>query len=220
MDNIHKGHRSRMREKLVRVGEGAFNTYELLEMMLYYVIPYKDTNPISQRLFMRFGSLDGIFSASVEELCEVDGVGEATAQYIKRLSKFCEDITSEEKGKARTPFTREGVCEYARELLSKGKGSFVYLLLFDSGMHLISSECISDSDLGSAAVKPTDFVRAAATTNATGAVIAHSHPYGPLFMSEADRMTVSLIKKSLAEIGVTLLMQIIVSGERYKDFDC
>ena len=46
--NIHKGHRQRMREKLVRAGDVAFNTYELLEMLLYYVIPYKDTNPISQ----------------------------------------------------------------------------------------------------------------------------------------------------------------------------
>ena len=124
MDNVHKGHRARMREKLIRVGEEAFNTYELFEMMLYYVIPYKDTNPISQMLFMRFGSLEGIFSASIKELCEVKGIGEATARYIKDISAFCLEITSEKQENERVFFTREGVCEYAKELLSAQDGSY------------------------------------------------------------------------------------------------
>ena len=93
-DNLHKGHRQRMREKLARAGEVAFNTYELLEMLLYSVIPYKDTNPVSQRLFMRFGSLHGIFSASIEELTSVEGVGEATARYIKALGEASGKITA------------------------------------------------------------------------------------------------------------------------------
>ena len=47
---IHLGHRGRMYEKLATFGCEVFNTYELLEMLLYSVVPYKDTNPIAKRL--------------------------------------------------------------------------------------------------------------------------------------------------------------------------
>ena len=69
--DIHKGHRQRMRAKLIRNSDRVFDTYELLEMLLYHVIPYKDTNPVSKNLLSRFGSLEGIFKASKDELTEV-----------------------------------------------------------------------------------------------------------------------------------------------------
>ena len=88
---IHKGHRQRMRDKLLSYGSRIFNSYELLEMLLYYVIPYKNTNPISKRLLQRFGSIDGVFSASVDELCEVEGVGAAVADFIKKVAALTEE---------------------------------------------------------------------------------------------------------------------------------
>ena len=59
-NHIHDGHRERMRSKLIIHGQKVFDTYELLEMLLYYTIPYKDTNPISKRLLFTFGGLDGV----------------------------------------------------------------------------------------------------------------------------------------------------------------
>ncbi len=58
----------------------------LLELFLFNVIPRSDTNPTAHRLLDRFGSLDGVFSASVEELTEVPGVGITTANYIRRIA--------------------------------------------------------------------------------------------------------------------------------------
>ena len=63
-ESVHKGHRSRMKEKLLTFGERIFHTYELLEMLLYYVIPYRDTNPISKALLKRFSGIDGVLSAN------------------------------------------------------------------------------------------------------------------------------------------------------------
>ena len=86
--HIHDGHRERMRVKLITHGQKIFDTYELLEMLLYYVIPYKDTNPISKRLLYTFGGLDGVFKASREELLEVSGIGERAADLIESVSRL------------------------------------------------------------------------------------------------------------------------------------
>ena len=59
-EKLHVGHRARMRRKFLSYGPRIFDTYELLEMLLYHVIPYKDTNPIAKRLLMEFGSLEGV----------------------------------------------------------------------------------------------------------------------------------------------------------------
>ena len=81
-EKMHGGHRARMRKKLLKHGPDIFDTYELLEMLLYYSIPYKDTNPVSKRLLMELSDLDGVLSASPERLVEINGIGERTAELI------------------------------------------------------------------------------------------------------------------------------------------
>lgn len=85
-ESIHSGHRTRMREKYLRGGADAFETHELLEMLLYHVVSYRDTNPTAKYLFLAFGSIDGILSASPEELMRVPGVGEKIARLLTSVS--------------------------------------------------------------------------------------------------------------------------------------
>ena len=72
-----------MRAKFASYGAQIFDTYEILEMLLYSVIPYKDTNPVAKRLLYAFGSLEGVFSASKDELVGVQGIGDRAAELIE-----------------------------------------------------------------------------------------------------------------------------------------
>ena len=65
---IHDGHRDRMRDKLIKNGEEVLHDHEILEMLLYHSVPRKDTNELAHRLIEHFGSLSGVFSASVDAL--------------------------------------------------------------------------------------------------------------------------------------------------------
>ena len=80
-----------MRRKLEAHGARTFDSYELLEMLLYHAIPYKDTNPVSKKLLERFGSLEGVFDAKREELLSVDGIGDAVADLILSVAEIVND---------------------------------------------------------------------------------------------------------------------------------
>ena len=73
--NLHKGHRTRLKERFLRENIDHFEEHTALELLLFYAIPYKDTNELAHRLIARFGSIGEVMRASVEQLTEVEGMG-------------------------------------------------------------------------------------------------------------------------------------------------
>lgn len=86
MSNKHAGHRGRLRKKYLENGYENFYEHQILELLLFYSISRGDTNPTAHRLISRFGSLKGVLNADYEELLKVEGVGDATATWLKTLS--------------------------------------------------------------------------------------------------------------------------------------
>ncbi len=83
---IHTGHRARMRSRLYETGLDGFQPHEVLELLLYCVIPKRDVNPLAHALLDRFGSVGAVLAASPEELTRVPGVGMQTAEFFSALS--------------------------------------------------------------------------------------------------------------------------------------
>lgn len=210
---IHKGHRQRMRDRLLSYGSRVMQSYELLEMLLFYVIPYKNTNPVAKRLMLTFGDLDGVFSASTEELCAVEGVGEGIAQFLKRVGALISDTDTEEVKNPIDDYSEMG--ELLVEKLSKEKQPKTAMLAFDNRMRLIDYSVIYDFDYSSGAVKPEAFIDFAIKKRAAVVVTAHNHPYGPLFPTVGDMATNSAITAALGLAGITHLEHYIVSGNQY-----
>ena len=82
---LHDGHRARKKEQFRRHGLDGFADHEVLELLLYYAIPRRDTNETAHRLLQKFGSLQNVFSAEAEELARVEGVGESAALFLTLL---------------------------------------------------------------------------------------------------------------------------------------
>lgn len=216
--NIHDGHRGRMRSKLASHGADIFDTYELLEMLLYSVIPFKDTNPVAKRLLYAFGSLDGVFSASKEELMTVTGVGERVADYIKTVAMLPDMLRCE---KAQKSIDFSDYVTAGRYFINYFSGLFEYkvsVILLDNNILPIKIVDLYDIDFKSAAIKPELFISTALKNRAAVAIIAHNHPFGPKVPSESDRINNNIIAEALSQVGVFLLEHYVVSGSNFIGF--
>ena len=87
-DNSHVGHRQRIRHRVRTEGLENFHDYQVLEYALSFVIPYKDVNPLAHDLINKFGSLGGVLEANEEDLIDVKGMGEASAQFLTSILKI------------------------------------------------------------------------------------------------------------------------------------
>ena len=214
--DIHAGHRGRMREKLLLHGERIFDTYELLEMLLYHSIPYKDTNPLAKRLLHRFGGLDGVFTASAEDLCEVNGVGNKTAKLIKLVDRLSSVIGAEIvplRGVSFSDYTSSGrnfVNYFSDKPMCRTVAAFL-----DNSMNLIAFEGVFDLDFSSGGVRAKPFIDLAIKHRAAVVITAHNHPHGPFYPSDGDRASGEMLTDALSRVGILHAEHFLVCGSSF-----
>jgi DNA repair protein RadC len=213
---IHAGHRERMRLKLITHGKTIFDTYELLEMLLYYTTPYKDTNPTAKQLLHRFGGLDGVLSASHAELTSVVGVGEKSAELIELVGRLGDIFGAEILPERRVDFSNyTSTGGYVCSCFEKYPESTCAVMLFDNGMNLIEARMLSDSSYGSAAFKPRFFIDLALSCGATVAITANRSQLLASYSTDAERMTTKMINNAFSSVGIYHMEHFAVSGKGF-----
>ena len=207
-----------MRRKFSENGPRVFDTYELLEMLLYRTVTAKDTNPHSKLLLAEFGSLEGVFLAKREELKMVNGIGDKSAQLIEAVSSALDIAYADASAENETLDDYDTLGEKLIGYFAGKLQSETVMLSLDNSMRLISIDSVYDLDYSSGGVRPAAFMDIAIKRRASVAVVAHNHPFGPICPTDGDMATNVLIRANLANIGVTLVEDYVVSGDKYFGF--
>lgn len=213
MASVHQGHRARQRKKLLENGPRAFADHELLEMLLYYAIPRRDTNELAHRLLERFGSLQGVFSATVEELSTVEGVGENAAVLLSLVPQIWQRSLQGAPERILNSVDKCG--EYFAELLSGSRREMLWQVCLDGKGKVLSSRCLAEGDVSMAAVSVRQVVEYALRAGAVAVVLAHNHPSGVALPSQEDCATTRLIRDALRTMNIQLVDHIIVADGDY-----
>ncbi len=213
-ENIHKDHRNRLRKKFVEGGIESLEPHEVLELLLFYAYRQRDTNEIAHRLLKKFGSIEGVFEASIESLEAVEDVGYNTAVFLKLQSSiqrfYMKDRLLRERNKCITP---ENIGEYIKGLFYGYTDEVFYMISLNSQCELISADIVAKGTVNSATLYSRELVKKALETKAVFVILAHNHPNGVLAPSEADVRTTKTAKEALNFISVRLIDHVIVSGE-------
>ena len=213
--NLHKGHRSRLKARFLRENIDHFDEHTALELLLFYAIPYKDTNELAHRLIERFGSVSGVLEADHDSLVAVDGMGEHAATLLRLVPGLMRVYFN---GKKEDMPVCDNVEKLGRMLVATYRGSSsesVHLTLLDSSYRVIRVEKIHDGSVNSVAVDNRRLAQLAISLGAAMVVLSHNHPRGIPIPSDEDMFTTQRIASMFELLGITMLEHIIVVGEQY-----
>lgn len=205
-----------MKNRFLNEGLSNFEPHNVLELLLFYSQPQKDTNETAHLLIERFGSLKGVFDAPFEKLIEVPGIKEHSATLIKLIPALAQRYIEESNdisGEILSSISKIG--EYFKAKYIGVTSETVYLLLLDNKFKLISCVKMHEGSVNSAAITPRKLVETAMEKKASMAVLAHNHPSGLPIPSPDDLITTNLIRNAFDTVGITLLAHILVAGDRY-----
>ena len=211
-ENPHEKHRVRLRETFRKAGVDGMPDHNLLELLLFYSIPRKNTNDIAHRLMTTFGSLNRVFDAPYEELMKVDGIGESSALLISSIPAICRRYKeSAASGKINLSEPEDAI-EYAVRKFYGSKVEEFYMLCLDASGDLTNCCKIGDGTASSVAVDKRGVLEAAFRNNADRVIFAHNHPGGVAAPSREDINLTGEMCALLKGVGVRLADHIIVAG--------
>ena len=211
-DNIHKGHRERLRKRFLESGE-SFENHELLELLLTYSIPRRDTNRTAHILLSRFGSFENILMAELDELTEVEGVGEKTAVMLKLIGEL-NNRPSKTKRADRTVYDTED--KIGNLLLKKYRGKRreeCHVMLFDGKRRMIGFKKLSEGSVNGTMVIVRTAVEYAYKKRACSVLISHNHPGGIACSTDRDMRVTDELRTAFKLMGISFDGHFIVADD-------
>ncbi len=215
-ENPHKGHRDRVKKKFLANGfTDATPDHEMLEMLLFYSVPQKDTNELAHDLLNHFGGFSGVLEARAEELMQVKGISEHSAALIKLLLPLNHRYIDRKRGEKIKLTSLESFAEYIQELYVGETNEVVRVFMFNNKNELLGKEILSRGDLVSAEINPRKVVEIVLKYDATAMILAHNHPQGFAVASKDDLRATSRIKAILRDVNVHFYDHVIVADNKH-----
>jgi len=169
-------HRARLRQRFEDGGPSALADYELLELLLFRVIPRRDTKPLAKALLTRFGDISGVFAAPPRLIAEVEGAGAAVAQELKVLQAVFERAAKSEIAKRPLIGSWSQLIAYCRLAMAHEAREQFRVLFLDTKNQLIADEVLNRGTIDHAPVYPREVARRALELSAASVILVHNHP--------------------------------------------
>lgn len=219
MAHENNGHRARLRERMLKEGISGFQDHEVLELLLFQYLPYRDTNKIAHSLIAKFGDISGVLAASPEQLMTVKGISKVTACNIAMLKEVLVRCRRNEASKMNLA-SLSSIVQYANTLVEDNYCEKLVAVYVDHATNYIFSEEFASQTISKVSVDIKQIVASAMRTNAAGVIIFHCHINGECKPSDADKDFTRQLFVALTSMDMVLLEHIIFnnSGDYFSFF--
>lgn len=207
----------RPRERLAAYGADTVSAQELIAIVLGRGVSGQSVMSIAQDLLARFGSLEGIVQASLEQLQEVRGLGLAKATQLKACLEIArrvireEAIVEEERNKTKSVASPEDIARLVKPMIRDWQKEHFYVVSFDNRNRVLGVDLVGVGTLNTNLVHPRETFEAAISRHAAHIAISHNHPSGDPQPSEADITVTGRLREAGQLMGIVLLDHVIVS---------
>lgn len=226
-ENINLGHRNRIRQKFLENGIKTFLDYEILELLLTYSIPRKDTKVIAKELIKKYKTVNAVLKADYNDIksLNIKGLGENSITFLKLIGDVSTvlyeqsikekpvEYSSEEK-----ILNKDMLLKYLRSKIAFGNIEKFYVIYLSSSNEVIKFEENSSGTLDRSSVYPREIYKNVIKLNAKSIILAHNHPSGNINPSKSDIDLTNEIAKGLKNFDAILIEHIIITKNSYFSF--
>ncbi len=211
--SLHRGHRARLKRKFIHSGGADLNDHEILELLLYYSIPRRNTNDVAHQLLNEFGNFENILNASAEEIAEIEGAGENSAILIKLVTALAKRHPFSEESSQRKFSSIDKATLCARQMFSACQREVMYAAFMDDSMNVLGMTCIcvgTDNE-----VRPIirSLIEKSVKAHATALIVFHNHPTFDASPSQNDIDFTTLLYRELKIVGIDLVEHLIIAND-------
>lgn len=214
------GHRQRLRKRFARSGLSSFAEHEVVELLLTLAIPMRDVKEPAKTLLQEFGSLRSILDAPLNELQQIDGIGEV-APVALRIIRETANLYLQQKAEETTVLaTPEALHSFWRSRLGGLRHEVFEVAYLDTGYRLLRDgvETLEEGTIDRAAVYPRRVMEAALRRGAAAVVFAHNHPNGKATPSEQDKVLTRALVLAATTLQIKVLDHLIITTDNIFSF--
>ena len=211
------GHRARLKQRFMNDEGKSMPDYELIELLLTYVIPRRDVKPIAKNLIRRFGSLSAVLMAKPSDLQEIDGVKESSVVLFKAIKEAAHRLAWSELSDGDKPVISnwDAMIDYCRSEMALLDVEEFRAIFLNVKWQVVGEEIMQRGTINQVAIHPREVVKIAMEKKASAVILVHNHPSGDVKPSRADIDMTKQIKIALESIGITLVDHIIIGKNNY-----
>lgn len=208
----------RPRERLIKHGPQVLSDAELLAVFLRVGVTGKSAVDLGRDMVGHFGSLNGLFSATLADFSVLNGLGPAKFAQLQAVLELARRAIAEQLQAGVTLSSPQAVKQYLQLLLGNKPYESFAVLFLDVKNRLIASDELFRGTLTHTSVYPREVVKASLSHNAASIILAHNHPSGNPEPSAADQTLTTALKQALGLVDVRVLDHFIVAGSQIYSF--
>ncbi len=207
----------RPRERLLQSGAGSLSLFELFEIIFSQGSKKNNVFQISNNLLAQYGSLAQMRQATIQELCQIQGIGEAKAAQLHAAIELGRRLFAENNTpKSGAILDTNHASKLALSYLKDKKKEHLLLFCLDSRSRLIvRPQIISVGTLNSSLVHQREVFDCAIRNHAAQIMLAHNHPSGDFTPSFEDFETTKNIALAGNIMGINLLDHIVIGADNF-----
>jgi len=212
------GHRKRLRQRFIKSGLAGFHDYEIIELLLTLGSPRKDCKQQAKEAIKRFKTLQGVLSAPLEELQQIDGIGPHSAFGIKLVLEVAREFLKQKIVKKPIYKSAKDIFDYLYHSMRDLTKEVFKVIYLDGQNRIIEIEDLFEGTVTSSAIYPREIMKSAIKQNAVALLFVHNHPSGAPEPSGSDKQLTRDLVYAGSIMQIKVLDHLVIGGDSYFSF--